>query len=158
MTSFYFDFVLICFLGKRNEHSVAEWTQLYPRSTSPRHHNHHRHHHHHHHHHHHKATAATRATLPIPTSVCYIFVCPDNGIRLPVFGIFNTCTGVEACDCTQGLYGHRKRVCTKSRLREKNPSPHRGSQTCINCAWLNGRTLYQNEIIIPHVPDHCHYN
>ena len=28
------------------------------------------------------------------------------------FEIFNVRTDVDACDCTRGLYGHRKRVCT----------------------------------------------
>ena len=28
---------------------------------------------------------------------------------------------VDACDCTRGLYGHRKKVCTGSRLWQKNP-------------------------------------
>ena len=27
---------------------------------------------------------------------------------LPVFGIFNVRADVDACDCTQGLYGHRE--------------------------------------------------
>ena len=37
--------------------------------------------------------------------------------------IFSARTDVSACDCT------RKRVCTESCLREKNPSPHRGIET-----------------------------
>ena len=41
-------------------------------------------------------------------------------------GIFNARTDVDACDCTRGLYGHRKRVCTESRIREKSPLPHQG--------------------------------
>ena len=45
---------------------------------------------------------------------------------LPVFGIFNVCTDVNACDCTWRLYGHRKRVCTESWLWEKNPLPYQG--------------------------------
>ena len=43
-------------------------------------------------------------------------------VWLPVFGVFN----VHTRDCTQGLYGHRKRVCTGSWLWKKNPLPHRG--------------------------------
>ena len=69
------------------------------------------------------ATVAARAALPIPTSVCSIFMCP-NSIMAVSFGIFNACTGVDACDCTQGLYKHHKRVCAESRLREKNLMPH----------------------------------
>ena len=37
-----------------------------------------------------KATATARAALPISTSVCSIFKCPNNG--------FNVCTHVDACD------------------------------------------------------------
>ena len=47
-------------------------------------------------------------------------------VWLPVFGIFNVHTDVDACDCTPGLYGHRKRDCTGSWLWEKNPLPLRG--------------------------------
>ena len=45
-------------------------------------------------------TAATRAALPIPIHVCSIFVCPNNGIWLPVLGMFNVHTNVDVCDCT----------------------------------------------------------
>ena len=48
-------------------------------------------------------------------------------VWLPVLGIFNVRTDVvDARDCTLGLYGHRKRVCTGSGLWEKNPLWHRG--------------------------------
>ena len=47
-------------------------------------------------------------------------------IWLPVLGIFNVRTDVDAYDCTRGLCGHRQRVCAGSGLREKNPLPHRG--------------------------------
>ena len=47
-------------------------------------------------------------------------------VWLPVFGIFNVCTDVDACNCTQGLCGHSKRVCIWNWLWEKNPSPHQG--------------------------------
>ena len=30
------------------------------------------------------------------------------------FGIFNVYTDVDACDCTRGLYGHPKKVCSGS--------------------------------------------
>jgi len=46
-------------------------------------------------------------------------------VRLPVFGIFNINTHVNARGCTRGLYGHRKRVCTGSWLWEKQPVSHR---------------------------------
>ena len=59
-------------------------------------------------------------------SVCAVFSCVQRLVWLPVFGIFNMHTDVDACDCTRGLYGHRKRVCTESWLWEKSPLPHQG--------------------------------
>ena len=59
-------------------------------------------------------TAAARAALPFFISVCSVLTYPYNGTRLPVFGIFNMRTDVDACDCTRGEYGHRKRICIKS--------------------------------------------
>ena len=56
--------------------------------------------------------------IPIPISVCRIFVCPNT--------ISNARSDADACDCTRGLCGHRKRVCTESWLWEKNPLPLRG--------------------------------
>ena len=52
---------------------------------------------------------------------------PNNGTAAaPMFGVFDVCTDADASDCTKGLYGHRKRVCTDSWLWEKNHWPHRG--------------------------------
>ena len=50
-------------------------------------------------------------------SVCAVFSCVQTIVWLPlvpVFGIFNVHTDVDACHCTRGLYGHRKKVCTGS--------------------------------------------
>ena len=47
-------------------------------------------------------------------SVCAVFSCVHTMVRLPVLGIFNVHTDVDACDCTRGLYGHRKEVFTGS--------------------------------------------
>ena len=58
-------------------------------------------------------TVDARAALPIPVSVCGISVY-QTMVWLPVFGICNVRTAVDACNCTRGLYGHRKRVCTGS--------------------------------------------
>ena len=43
-----------------------------------------------------------------------VFSCVQTMVLLPVLGIFNVRTDVKACDCTRGLYGQRKRVCTGS--------------------------------------------
>ena len=69
-------------------------------------------------------TTYVRYIIPIPISVCSIFMCQNNGMAASVglskvylhsvFGIFNVRTDVDACDCTRGLYGHRKRVRTES--------------------------------------------
>ena len=69
-----------------------------------------------------KATAAARAVLPIPNCACGIFVRPSEG-RLE---IFNMRSYITASNCTRGLYGHCRRVCTESWLGEKIPLPHRG--------------------------------
>ena len=66
-------------------------------------------------------------------------------IWLPVLGIFNTHTDVEACDCTRGLYKHQdsKRVCTGSWLWEKTLLPHQGLKpTSVLCLAFS-RMLYQ---------------
>ena len=58
-------------------------------------------------------------------------MCPDNGVAASVglskvylhlvFGIFNLRKDADACDCTRGLYGQRKRVCAgKLTLGEKS--------------------------------------
>ena len=43
-----------------------------------------------------------------------VFACDQTMVWLPVLGFFNVRTDVNACHCTLGLYGHRKRVCTES--------------------------------------------
>ena len=57
-----------------------------------------------------------------------VFSCVQTLLWLPVLGIFNMHTAVDACDCTWGLYRHCKRVCAGSWLWEKNPLPHRGPE------------------------------
>ena len=47
-------------------------------------------------------------------SVSAVCSCVRTVLWLPVFEIFNVSTDVEVRDSTQGLYGHRKRVCTES--------------------------------------------
>ena len=45
--------------------------------------------------------------LPIPISVCSIFVCPDSGMAVSAWIFFNVHMDVDACDCTWALYGHQ---------------------------------------------------
>ena len=61
-------------------------------------------------------------------SVCHaVFSCIQTTVWLPILGIFKVHTDDDACDCTRGLYGHRKRVCTGSWLMwEKKPLPCQG--------------------------------
>ena len=46
----------------------------------------------------------------------FLFLCVQTVVWLPVFVILNVRAGVDACDCTRGLCGHRNRVCTKSEV------------------------------------------
>ena len=46
--------------------------------------------------------------------------CGHTRLWLPVLGIFNANTGVDACNCLLGLQEHCKRVCTESWLGERS--------------------------------------
>ena len=75
-------------------------------------------------------------------SVCAVFLCIQTMGWLPIFGIFNVCINVSACDCTLGhMYiitesaltvdsGRKITCCTE----ESNP--------CQYCARLFGLVLY----------------
>ena len=52
--------------------------------------------------------------------MCAVFPCVQTTVWLPVFGIFSMHTDVDACNCTQGLYGHRKTLYWKLTLGEKS--------------------------------------
>jgi len=74
-------------------------------------------------------------------SVCAVFSCVRTVVWLPMFGIFKVRTDVDVCDCTQGLCGHRKRVCTESWLGEKSLAIS-GSRTRASfCTWLFSQML-----------------
>ena len=53
------------------------------------------------------------AIYPFP-SACAAFSRVKAVVWLPVFGVIDVRTYVDARDCTRGLYGHRKRVFTGS--------------------------------------------
>ena len=59
-----------------------------------------------------------RLTSAIPVSA--VFPCVQTLLQLPVFGIFNVRTDVDAYNCTPGLYGHRKNLHWKLILGEKS--------------------------------------
>ena len=73
----------------------------------------------------HLCTTAARALLPAFTSVCSVFMCPNNSIAasvcqksqtlatIPLFGSSDMCTDVNACYCTWGLRKHHSRLTVK---------------------------------------------
>ena len=62
-------------------------------------------------------------------SVCAVFSCVQTVVWLPVLGIFNVHTYIDACDCTRGpSAGHRWRVCTEKSLAAP------GTRTCVGIA------------------------
>ena len=76
-------------------------------------------------------------------SVCAVFLCVQTTVWLPVFGTFNVCAEINACECTRGLYRCCKRGCTKSWLREKSLAAP-GTQTCVSVVpWFFSQTMYQ---------------
>ena len=55
-------------------------------------------------------------------SLCCIILHPNNCMPASALD-FNVSVDVDACDCTQGMHKHHKRVCTDSRFWEKNLCP-----------------------------------
>ena len=66
------------------------------------------------------------------------------------YGIFNVRINVNACDCAQVVYGHRKRVCTESWLWEKNPLA-RGGIEPVSAACRSDAVPTE---LYPHPPFH----
>ena len=107
-------------------------------------------------------TATVRAPLYRSYQYVHCF-CVQTMVWLPVFWSFDVHTDLDACDCTQGMYGHRKRVCTGNPLWDQNPLPHRRKRTssalrlafsvgcCANCR-AKKKYIY---IKIP-APQLCH--
>ena len=89
-----------------------------------------------------KALQPQEQRYPAFLSVSTVFSCVQTMVWMPRFGIFNVRTDADACDCTRGLYGHRKRrVRTESWLWEKekerkkekkNPLPHLGLEPAVS--------------------------
>ena len=73
-------------------------------------------------------------------SACVVFLHVQTMVWLPVFGIMNVHTDVDACDCTRGLHEHSKRVFTGSWLWGKNPLLHRGLEpvSALRLAFQSG--------------------
>ena len=72
-------------------------------------------------------------------SVCAVFPCVQTRVWLPVSGIVNMCTDVDACNCTRGLYGHCRRVCTGRQISCHTEYSNSGQY----CIWLFSQKLYQ---------------
>ena len=68
-------------------------------------------------------------------SVCSIFMLPNNGVATSIC-VFNLYTDADACNCTQGLYGHHESLHWKLTLGENNPLLHQGlkSMTVLRLA------------------------
>ena len=73
-----------------------------------------------------KTTAATRAALPIPTSVCCIFMCPENG---------NSCQCLGFLTCVQMLMYATTHEGFTNTIREyalgENPLPYPESKPSV---------------------------
>ena len=59
---------------------------------------------------------AAATELRYPTyCACWMFLCfhnpSDSGMD---YKIFNVHTDIDACDCTRGMYGRRRKDCTES--------------------------------------------
>lgn len=63
-------------------------------------------------------------------------------VWLLVLGIIER-TDVYACNCTQGLYKHRKRVRPERWLWETNPLPHQGVEPASTVHWARSLTNCQ---------------
>ena len=71
-------------------------------------------------------------------------------VWLPMLGIFNMHTDDNACDCTRGLYGHRKRVCTeKSLVTLGNRSCFSGMPVRCPTKWATflSQLLWHNTVV-----------
>ena len=63
--------------------------------------------------------------------VCAVFSCVQTMVWLPVFGICNVRSDVDARDCTRGLCGHGKNPHWKLTLGEKSLAAS-GTRTCVS--------------------------
>ena len=88
----------------------------------------------------------------------YIFVCLNSSMAVGVWD-YNMRTDVDACDCTWGLYGPCKRVCTESRLWEKNPLLHQGLKpTSVVCLGFQPAAVPTVAVAIILTPRHLSFS
>ena len=99
-------------------------------------------------------TAAARAALPFPTSVCGIFVRPNNGVVFQCLGFFNVRSDVDAHDCTRGPYGPGKNLHWQLALGEKSLAAS-GTQTRLSIVPGEGEGVgswfYFSALLVPGV-------
>ena len=77
-------------------------------------------------------------------SVCAVFPCVQTVIWLPVFGIFNMSTDVDACNCAQsGCLDTISESALKVDSGRKIPCRSGDSNLHQYCIWLFSWTLYQ---------------
>ena len=91
-----------------------------------------------------KATTPASAALPVPTSVCSIFVCSNSGMAANICDFQLLMYAITHWVCTDTW----KRVCTDSGLWENNPIshiPYRAGELNLHqhCALNFGLMLYQ---------------
>ena len=94
-------------------------------------------------------TSCRSSAIPIPIRVCNIFVCPNNGIWLPEFGIFSVCADVDSCDCTQDFTDTVRESALEVDSGRKIPCRTGDSNRLQYCALLFSWTLYNWAILAP---------
>ena len=80
---------------------------------------------------------------------CVVFSCVQIMAWLPVFGIFNVHTDVDACNCTRGLYRHRESALEVD--WQKNPLPQQVLEPAsVLCLAFKSDTLPTELYLPPH--------
>ena len=85
-------------------------------------------------------------------SVCVVFSCVQTMVWLPVFGIFNMLTDVDACDCTRGCTDTLRESTLEVDSGRKIPCCTRDLNLGQYCTWLfSQRMLYQLSYPCPNI-------